>query len=104
MSRSSRSHQASGAARRSSSRGELDPGVGVASVAEGVLGEVLLVVVLGVVVRRRRLDLRGDVTEPPAGELVAVDLGQVAGGLLLLRGGVVDRGAVLRADVVALAH
>ena len=39
-----------------------------------------------------------------ARQLGAVDLGQLAGGLLLLRRGEVDRRAVLRADVVALAH
>ena len=89
---------------RSGGFGEPDARVGVAAVAEGVLGEVLLVLVLGVVVLRRRGDLGGDVAEAAAGQLVAVDLGQVAGGLLLLRGRVVDRGAVLGADVVALAH
>src|SRR5262245_2659589 len=47
--------------------GELDSRVRVAAVAEGVLREVLLVVVLGVEVRRLagRPDLGGDLTQPP---------------------------------------
>ncbi len=53
---------------------------------------------------RGRPDLGGDVTDALPVELVAEDLGQVAGDLLLLGGGPVDRGAVLGADVVALAH
>ena len=63
-------------------------------------------VVLGVVVRRRRQrrDLGGDLVEAAPGELVAVDLRDLARGLLLLGRGEVDGGAVLRADVVALAH
>src|SRR6478735_1279495 len=94
---------ASGCASRRSA-GELDAGVAVAAVAERVLREVLLVVVLGVVVRRGLADLGGDVTEPAPAELVPVDLRQLAGGLLLLGRGEVDRRAVLRADVVALAE
>src|SRR3954453_21876823 len=77
--------------------GEPHAGVGVAAVAERVLREVLLVLVLGVVVRRlgRRADLGGDVADPLPVQLVAVDLGQLASGLLLLGGGPVDRGPVL---------
>src|SRR3954447_15738187 len=86
------------------SGGELHAGVGVAAVAERVLREVLLVVVLGVVVRRGLADLGGDVTQPAPLELVAVHLREVAGDPLLLGGGEVDRRAVLRADVVALAE
>src|SRR6478735_2862577 len=75
------------------SGGEGHPGVGVAAVAEGVLREVLLVRVLGVVVRRLagRADLGGDLAEPTALELLAVDGGQLVGDLLLLRGREVDR-------------
>src|SRR3954471_10885941 len=89
----------------SGSGGELHAGVGVAAVPERVLRQVLLVVVLRVEVRGvgGRPDLGGDVTEAPARELVAVDLGQLAGDLLLLGRRVVDRGAVLGADVIALA-
>src|SRR6478752_5698938 len=95
-----------GAASAKGSGRELHAGVGVAAVAERVLCEVLLVLVLGVVVRRLagRPDLGRDVTEPAPLELVAVHLGQVTGDLLLLGGSPVDRRAVLRADVVALAE
>src|SRR6478609_1034506 len=86
--------------------GELHARVGVAAVAERVLREVLLVGVLGVVVRRLAggADLGGDLADAAAGELLAVGLGQLTRGLLLLGGRPVDRGAVLGADVVALAH
>jgi len=62
--------------------------------------------VLGVEVRRLAggPDLGGDLAEAATGQLLAVDLGQLAGGLLLLGGGPVDRRAVLGAHVVALAH
>src|SRR5690242_6840211 len=89
----------------SGSRREGDSGGGVAAVSVGVLVEVLLVVVLGVEVRRGvavvdQLDLGGDRVEPAAGELLAVLLGQLPGGLLLLGGGGVDGRAVLGAHVV----
>src|SRR4249919_2992109 len=85
---------------------ELDPGVRVAAVAERVLREVLLVGVLGVVVRRLagRPDLGGDLAEAARGQLGSVDRGQLARDLLLLGRRPVDRGAVLGADVVALAE
>src|SRR3954465_11404663 len=59
--------------------GEPDAGARVAAIPEGVLREVLLVVVLGVVVGdvRGGADLGGDVTDALPMELVAVDLGQV---------------------------
>src|SRR4051794_33990397 len=67
-------------------------GVGVAPVPERVLRKVLLVVVLGVVVGdvRGGTDLGGDVADPLPVQLVAVDLGQLPGGLLLLGGRPVD--------------
>src|SRR5215210_4149800 len=84
--------------------GEPHSRVGVAAVAVGILREVLLVDVLGVVVRRRGLDLGGDLAEAAALQLGAVDLRERAGRLLLLGRREVDRRAVLGADVVALAH
>src|SRR3954447_21456457 len=82
------------------SGGELHAGVGVAPVAERVLREVLLVVVLGVVVRRGLADLGGDLAEAAARELRGVHRRHLAGDLLLLGARVVDRRAGLRADVV----
>src|SRR5215217_5031767 len=68
------------------------------------LVEVLLVVALGVVERAGGRDLRGNriIAGTPQGLLVSV--AGLLGGPALLVVGVVDRRAVLRAYVVALAH
>src|SRR5919199_260414 len=75
-----------------------------ATVTIGNLVEVLLVVALGVVERAGGRDLRGDraVTGMPPRLLIRV--AGLFGGPTLLVIGVVDRRAVLRAYVVALAH
>ena len=77
-----------GSARRSTRCRELHPQVGVAAVAERVLREVLLVVVLGVEVRRvgGRADLGGDGAEAPPSSPRRRRRGQLAGDLFLLRG------------------
>src|SRR5690606_16343914 len=81
------------------------PGAAQPAVTVGVLGQVLLVLVLGVIERRRgRPDLGGD--GPVAGRvqprLVGIAAGQRERVLLVVVAE--DRRAVLGADVVALAH
>src|SRR5689334_17431131 len=79
-------------------------GAAEAAVAAGILGEILLVIVLGVVERRRIEDLGGDGAKTLLAEL-ALEHGARGLGLGLLVGREsVDAGAVLRADIVALAH
>src|SRR6478672_6893256 len=78
----------------------------VVAVAAGVLVEVLLVVGLCVVERpglRRRPQLGGDVAVAVLAQDALEGLAGAARRGLLVRGGPVDRRAVLRADVVALA-
>src|SRR5690606_37602574 len=65
----------------------------------GVLGEKVLVVLLRRIEIAQRGDLRDDLTVPPLGRPRAGGLEEIALGLVC----VVHRGAVLRADVVALA-
>src|SRR5690349_1235854 len=80
-------------------------GTAEATVARGVLREVLLVIVLGVVKRRSGLDLRGDrrrVTRLLQRRLIRVARSER--GLLLCLRERVDARAVLRARVVPLAH
>src|SRR5215211_271867 len=81
-----------------------DAGAAQAAVAVRVLGQVLLVVGLGVVERAGGGDLGRDhaVTGRAQRRLVAVPR-RLDRGALLVRA-VVDGGAVLRADVIALAH
>src|SRR5215213_5585628 len=74
------------------------------AVAVRVLGEVLLVVVLGVVVLARVGDLGRDLAVPGGGEALGVDVARGLGGRALRVRAHVDAGAVLRAHVVALAH
>src|SRR6202030_2780298 len=81
-----------------------DAGAAQPAVSVGILREVLLVVVLGVVEGPRLCDLGGDLAVACSGESRLV---RACGGF---RGGVLglvevqDRGAVLGAAVVALAH
>src|SRR5215218_6017265 len=81
-----------------------DAGAAEPAVAVRVLVEVLLVVRLGVVERSRGGDLGRDLAQPGVVErrLVAVARSLDHGALLFER--VVDRGAVLGPEVVALAH
>src|SRR5680860_1064666 len=81
----------------------------VVAVAPGVLRQVLLVVVLGVVEvpvagLRQRLDLGRDGAVAGGAQALLVRLARGRGGLGLLRGGGVDQRAVLRPAVVALTH
>src|SRR5579863_7707070 len=75
-----------------------------AAIAVRILGEVLLVVVLGVVERRRAGDLGGDWLEPARGEGGVVALARALGGLALPWRRREDRGPILGADVVPLPH
>src|SRR5207244_3449890 len=83
---------------------ELDPGRAVAAVAVRVLGEVLLVVALGVEELAERLDLGGHGAVAELSEFAGERLRRLLGDRLLLIIGVVDARPVLSADVVALAH
>jgi hypothetical protein len=62
------------------------------------------VVALGVVERAGGRDLRGDWAVTGASQRLLVDVARLLGGPTLLVVSVVNRRAVLRADVVALAH
>src|SRR5262249_10464351 len=74
------------------------------AVAAGVLGEILLVVVLGEVELRRVEDLGGDLAVAGLGEALAEGLARGERRATLRVAVRVDGGAVLGADVVALAH
>src|SRR4051794_40914079 len=74
------------------------------AIAHRVLGEILLVVVLGEVEWRRIDNLRGDRSEALAGQRLAVHRLGFLGGHPLRRRRGVDAGTVLSAYVVALAH
>src|SRR3954454_19197367 len=75
-----------------------------AAVAVGHLGEVLLVVVLGVVEVGGVDDLRADVAVAGVAELLLVGVARRLGGGALSIGVGVDARPVLGADVVALTH
>src|SRR5262245_48421999 len=79
-------------------------GAADAAVPAGILGEVLLVVVLGVEELGRVPDLGGDALVPRRGENLLVGLARGLGvaALLVVEG--VDGAPVLCSRVVALAH
>src|SRR6516225_4328442 len=81
-----------------------DAGAAMAAIAVGVLGEILLVVVLGEIERAGRDDLGGD--RPVAGlrQRLGVAVARGLGRLTLRLAHVIDRRTVLRADIIALAH
>src|ERR1043165_7529868 len=81
-----------------------DAGAAQAAVAARVLAEVLLVIVLGVVVRRRLADLGGNRAPALLLQSLLVSLLRILRGLELLRAVGVDGRAVLRARIVTLAH
>src|SRR5438128_1157786 len=74
------------------------------AVPVGVPGQVLLVVVLGVVEGRRGRDLGGDLAVAGTGENRLVGLARGLGRIGLVLRDRVDGGAVLRARVVSLSH
>src|SRR5262249_1765208 len=75
-----------------------------AAVAAGILREILLVVILGVVKVWGRQDFGGDATVSGPIELLLKHLARRFRGTVLRFVVVVDPRAVLRADVVALTH
>src|SRR5690554_2140168 len=87
----------------SGSDGAGDPGAGEAAVAVRDLVQVLLMDLLGVPEGAGRTEFGGDRIESGVGEGPVVGGGGPAGDLLLFRGGPVDDGSVLGADVVALS-
>src|ERR1051326_2383137 len=75
-------------------------GAAETAIAERILGEILLVIVLGEVELRRVEDLGRDRAIALAGQRLAKHRLRVFGGLLLRRRGRVNAGAILWADVV----
>src|SRR4029077_8396962 len=81
-----------------------DAGSAKAAVPVGILGEVLLVVVLGVEKLGRRKDFSRDRAEPRHAQALLKRVARSLGGSLLGVSVRVNARPVLRADVVALAH
>src|SRR6185503_1370602 len=80
-------------------------GAAEAAIAVRVLGEILLMIILGVVERRRIEDLgRDPVVHAVPLELLLEHRARGLGRLLLLGREGIDAGAILRADIVALSH
>src|SRR5689334_180844 len=79
-------------------------GAAETAIARRVLGEILLMIVLGEIERTRGCDLRGDRAEPLCRQRLLIGRLRFLSGLLLRVAERVDRRAILRADVVALAH
>src|SRR5438876_414047 len=74
------------------------------AIAHRILGEVLLMIVLGEVERRRVENFGRDRVETPGLQRLVVPRLRRLGGLALGGGEGIDAGAVLRAGIVALAH
>src|SRR5262249_41221461 len=75
-----------------------------AAIARRVLGEILLMIVLGEIERTGGCDLGSDRAEALCGKRLLVGRLRSVGSFLLRVAEGVDRRAILRADVVALAH
>src|SRR5947209_5825716 len=90
--------------RRRDAHGTADSGAAQPAIAAGVLGEVLLVVGLGVIERAGLRDLGRDLAVASAAQHGLVSGPRLVGGRALGLVAPEDRRAVLRADVVALAH
>src|SRR5262249_7618086 len=74
------------------------------AIAGRILGQVLLVIVLGEVELASRRDLGGDAAKAPRRQRLLVGGLRGVGGFALRIAKRVDRAPILRADVVALAH
>src|SRR5215468_6597107 len=81
-----------------------DAGAAQPAIAERVLGEVLLVIVLGEVEGRGIEDLGGDRPVAAAAQGCLVHAFRCLGGLALFGREHVDAGAILGAHVIPLAH
>src|SRR5579859_6318995 len=81
-----------------------DPGPAKPAIAERVLRQILLVIILGEIELRRLADFGRDGVVSRALEPRLIALARGLGGLQLLRRIGIDRRAVLRPDVIALAH
>src|SRR6185437_2356450 len=79
-------------------------GAAEAAIAVGILRQVLLVIILGVVEGRRIGDLGGGRAAYKTRERLLKGITRGLGAATLLGARGIDRRAVLRADVVALAH
>src|SRR3954452_18585303 len=79
-------------------------GAAQSAIARRVLGEILLMIVLGEIEFARRRDLGGDGAEPLRSQRLLVHGLRRVGSLALRIAKGVDRRAILRADIVALAH
>src|SRR5262249_55974189 len=99
-----RAHESGSGARSGDARRTRHAGAAVAAVAPGVLAQVLLVIALGVVELGRIQDLGGDAAVPGRAQRTLITVARSLGDAALLGREDVDAGAVLRADVVALAH
>src|SRR5262249_39903845 len=85
-------------------RRALDAGAAQPAIAPRVLCEILLMIVLGVVELGRFHDLRRDRAITRRAQQALVRVGGAECGTALLVSVVVDAGAILRADVIALPH
>ena len=79
-------------------------GAAETAVAVGILRQVLLVIILGVIELRRGHDLGGDGAKPGGRQLLLERIARGFGRTLLRVVRIVDAGTILRADVVALAR
>src|ERR1700689_549040 len=81
-----------------------NPGAAETAIAVRVLRQVLLVIVLGEIERRRVLYVCGDGGQALRGQRLGVACARGFGGGALLRREHIDAGPVLRTDIVALTH
>src|SRR3984957_11912219 len=80
------------------------PGAAEPAIAGRVLGQILLMIVLGEIELAGRPDLRGDGAETFCLQRLLVGDPRCVSGFALGIAGGVDRGTILGSDVVALAH
>src|SRR5438105_12285579 len=81
-----------------------DAGAAEPAIAERVLRQILLVIILGEIEGRRIADLGGDRAVSCRTELLLKAFARSFGGAALFRRVGVDRRPILRADIVTLAH
>ena len=79
-------------------------GAAQSAIARRILGEILLMIVLGEIEFGRRRDLGGDGAETLGSKRLLIHRLRRVGGFALRIAERVDRRTILRADIVALAH